>query len=332
MGTPSRPPVNPFIAIIVGILAASTASLFIRFAQDFAASIIIAAYRLGVATLLISPFVLTKKRAELGSITKREILLAILSGIFLAIHFSTWIKSLEYTTVASSVVLVSTVPLWVALFSPILLKESITKPVLSGMVLAFVGVIIIAVSDVCSVEHGGLVCPTYNTFFRGEAFLGDLLALAGAVSAAMYVIIGRSLRQRVSLLSYVFVVYGIASVVLIALALFSNNPISGYPNMAYVWFILLAIIPQLLGHSSLNYALGYLSAAFVSIVLLGEPIGATILAYIFLGEVPTIMKVSGAVLILAGIYIASISDIRNNTQAEKIDHIDHANVIRESQK
>lgn len=325
MGTPSRPPVNPLIAIGFGILASSTASLFIRFAQDFAPSIIIATYRLGIATLLISPFVLTKKRAELGSITKREILLAILSGTFLAIHFATWIKSLEYTTVASSVVLVSTVPLWVALFSPIFIKEPITKPILFGMVLAFVGVIIIAVSDVCSLKNGGLVCPLYNEFFRGEAFLGDLLALAGAVAAAMYVIIGRSLRQRVSLLTYVFVVYGMAAVVLLALALSSNNPIFAYPKMAYVWFILLAIIPQLLGHSSFNYALGYLSAALVSIALLGEPIGSTILAYIFLGEVPTLLKVFGAILILAGIYIASISDIRENTKAEKLDHRDHTN-------
>jgi drug/metabolite transporter (DMT)-like permease len=316
MGTLNRPPINPLIAIIVGILAASTASLFIRFAQEFAPSIIIAAYRLGIATLLISPFVLTKKRAELGSITRREFLLAVLSGIFLAIHFATWIKSLEYTTVASSVVLVSTVPLWVALFSPILLKEPISKPVLTGMVLAFVGVIIIAVSDVCSLENGNLVCPTYDTFFGGKAFLGDLLALVGAVSAAMYVIIGRGLRQRVSLMSYVFVVYGMASVVLIILALFSNNPIFGFPKTAYVWFILLAIIPQLLGHSSFNYALGYLSAAFVSIALLGEPIGSTILAYFFLGEVPSKLKVIGAVLILAGIYIASISDIRKNSKSE----------------
>jgi len=325
MGTPSRPPVNPLIAIGFGILAASTASLFIRFAQDYAPSIIIATYRLGIATLLISPFVLSKKRAELGSITKREILLALLSGTFLAIHFVTWIKSLEYTTVASSVVLVSTVPLWVALFSPIFIKEPITKPVLSGMVLAFVGVVIIAVSDVCSFQNGGLVCPSYSEFFRGEAFLGDLLALAGAVAAAMYVIIGRSLRQRVSLLTYVFVVYGMAALVLLALALSSDYPIFGYPKMAYVWFILLAIFPQLLGHSSFNYALGYLSAAFVSIALLGEPIGSTILAYIFLGEVPTLLKVFGGVLILAGIYIASISDIRKNTPPEKINHRDHSN-------
>jgi drug/metabolite transporter (DMT)-like permease len=329
MGSPSRPPVNPLIAILVGILAASTASLFIRFAQDFSPSIVVATYRLGIATLLISPFALTKKRAELGSITKREILLALISGMFLAVHFATWIKSLEYTTVASSVVLVSTVPLWVVLFSPIFLKEPITKPVLSGILLAFVGVIIIAVSDLCTIENGGLVCPPYNSFFRGEAFLGDLLALAGAVAAAMYVIIGRSLRQRVSLLSYVFVVYGMASVVLIALALLSNNPIFGYPKMAYVWFILLALIPQLLGHSSYNYALGYLSAAFVSIMLLGEPIGSTILAYIFLGEVPSILKIFGAILILAGIYIASINDIRNNTKSEEKHHLDHANVNRE---
>ena len=328
MGNQSRPPINPVLALGIGILAASTASLFIRFAQNFAPSIIIATYRIGLATLLISPYVLTKNRAELGSISKREVLLAGLSGVFLAVHFATWIKSLEFTTVASSVVLVSTVPLWVALFSPILLKESITKAVLLGMLVAFVGVVTIAVSDICSWHPGGITCPSTDEFFQGEAFLGDLLALAGAVSAALYVIIGRSLRQRVSLTTYVFVVYGMAGLVLFLLALSSVYALFGYPSMAYVWFFLLALIPQLLAHSSYNYALGYLPAAIVSITLLGEPIGSTILAYIFLGEIPTMLTAIGAVLILTGIFIASVSDIKSTTPAESKTNNDHPNVPR----
>ena len=145
----------------------------------------------------------------------------------------------------------------------------------------------------------------------------------------MYVIIGRSLRQRVSLTTYVFVVYGMAGFVLFALALASGYALFGYPTMAYLWFFLLALIPQLLGHSSYNYALGFLPAAIVSITLLGEPIGSTILAYIFLGEIPTLLTAIGAVLILTGIFIASVSDIKSSASAESNTHNDHPYVPRE---
>lgn len=317
MGTSNRPRLNPFAAVGIGILAASTASIFIRFAQAYSPSIIIAAYRLAIATFLISPFVISRNRDELSSLSKKEFLFSVLSGVFLAVHFSTWIKSLEYTTVASSVVLVSTVPLWVALFSPVILKEPITKQAVAGMIIAFVGVVIIAASDVCFQQNGTMSCPSYGDFLRGKAFIGDLLAIAGAIAAAMYVIIGRSLRQRVSLFTYVFVVYGLAALVLVGAALSTGYELTGYSADAYVWMFLLALVPQLLGHSLFNYALGYLSAAFVSIALLGEPIGSTILAYLILGEVPSWLKIIGAALILAGIYIASLSDIRNRAASIK---------------
>ena len=280
--SPDKPFLPPILVIIFGILAVSTGSIFVRYAQVYAPSIVIAAYRLGLATLFLAPIALIRYRSELARIQGNERRLAIGSGIFLALHFATWITSLEFTTVVSSVVLVSTAPLWVALLSPITIKEPLTKPVLIGM-----------------------ICPPFNEFIRGEAFIGDLLALAGAWMAAGYLLIGRRLRAGISLVPYIFIVYGIAAVVLIIIMFASGQTASGYPPQTYLWFVLLALVPQLFGHSSFNWALGYLSAAFVSITLLGEPIGSAVLAYILLDETPTWLKIFGAILILAGIYIAS---------------------------
>ena len=306
MSEPSqRPFLPPLIVIVFGILAVSTGSIFVRYAQVYAPSIVIAAYRLGLATLFLAPVALIKHRSDLVNIQGRDRWLAIGSGIFLALHFATWISSLEFTTVVSSVVLVSTAPIWVALLSPITVKEPLTKPILIGMGLAFVGVIVVGISDVCSIDSGKLLCPSFNDFIRGEAFIGDLLALAGAWMAAGYLLIGRRLRGGISLVPYIFVVYGIAAIVLIGLMFASGQSAIGYPPQTYVWLILLALVPQLMGHSSFNWALGYLSAAFVSITLLGEPIGSAVLAYILLDETPTILKIIGAILILAGIFVAS---------------------------
>lgn len=309
----NRPILPPLLVIVFGILAVSTGSIFVRYAQTYAPSIVIAAYRMGLATLFLAPVALIRHRAEITSIQGRDRWLAVGSGIFLALHFATWISSLQYTTVVSSVVLVSTAPLWVALLSPVTLKEPLTRAILIGMGLALVGVIVVGISDICSLESGKLVCPSFNDFVRGSAFIGDMLALAGAWMAAGYLLIGRKLRGGIALIPYIFVVYGIAAVVLIILMLGSGQSAIGYPPQIYVWLILLALVPQLMGHSSFNWALGYLSAAFVSISLLGEPIGSAILAYILLDETPTFLKIIGAILILAGIYIASRGETIRST-------------------
>lgn len=302
-----RPPVSPLLVLFFGILAASTSSLFVRNAQGYAPSLVIAAYRLILASLMLTPIALTRHRTELKSLSRRELGLAGLAGIFLAIHFAAWITSLEYTTVASSVVLVTTTPLWVALLAPFTVKEPLTKPVLVGMALALAGGLVVGASDVCDWNAGRLVCPSGSAFLQQGAFLGDLLALLGAWAAAGYLLIGRRLRGGISLIGYIFIVYGMAAVALVGVTVLAGEKFFGYPPQAYLWFFLLALFPQLIGHSSFNWALGYLSAAYVSISLLGEPIGSTILAYFLLDETPTLMKIFGAILILTGIYIASRS-------------------------
>jgi drug/metabolite transporter (DMT)-like permease len=193
----------------------------------------------------------------------------------------------------------------VALFSPLALGERISRPVKMGMWLAFGGSVLVALSDACAWSVGGLACPPLGEFVQGRAFIGDLLALAGALAGAVYLIIGRRARAHLSLLAYIFVVYGAAAAVLIFLVFAAGQPALGYPPQAYFWFLALAIFPQLLGHTSYNWALAYLPAAYVSITLLGEPIGSTILAMIFLGEIPSGAELLGGIVILAGIYLAS---------------------------
>ena len=300
-----RPALPPPLVLLFGILTISTGSLMVRYAQGYAPSVVIAAYRMVLATLVLAPIALTRHRDELAALTRGERALAVLSGFFLAIHFATWITSLEYTSVASSVVLVTTTPLWVALLVPFTIKESLNRSVLAGMALALVGVIGVGLSDTCHFNQMRLSCPGLENFFQGKAILGDFLATSGAIVAAAYVLIGRRLRGRLSLVGYTFLVYGAAAVFLAVFMLISGKTPIGYPSRAYFWFLLLALVPQLMGHSSFNWALGYVSAALVSVALLCEPVGATLLAYLFLGETPTTLKLFGAILILIGVYIAS---------------------------
>lgn len=305
----------PF-AIIFAILAVSTASIFIRFAQREAPSLVIAALRLTFASLILAPIAITRHRDELRKLTRRDLLLGLLSGVFLAVHFATWISSLEYTSIASSVVLVSTGPLWVALLSPIFLKEPLTRPVLIGMLFALLGGTIIGLSDSCeltlqlrlsgnSIHSGTISCPPLSEFVQGKAFLGNFLALAGAWAVAGYLMIGRRLRSGMSLIPYIFVVYGIAAIVLLGIMFAAGQSPIGFSPMTYIWILLLALVPQLIGHSTYNWALRYLPAALVSITTLGEPIGSAVLAYFILSEAPTLLTIFGGILILAGIYISS---------------------------
>jgi len=305
---PNQPrPIYLPLALLIAILAVSTASIFIRYAQREAPSLVIAALRLTFASLVLAPIALARHRAELRNLSRRDLLLGMLSGLFLAAHFATWITSLEYTSVASSVVLVSTGPLWVALLSPIFLKEPVTKLVLIGMILALMGGTVIGLSDSCQISNG-LMCPPFSEFLQGKAFLGNFLALAGAWTVAGYLIIGRKLRAKMSLIPYIFLVYGMAAITLLVVAIGTGQSLIGLPPMTYFWILLLALIPQLIGHSTYNWALAYLPAALVSITTLGEPIGSAILAYFLLQETPTVLVIIGGILILIGIYISSLSN------------------------
>ncbi len=287
----TNPPIPPHLALLIGVLAASTASPIIRLAQAGEVnSLAIAAWRLTLASLILAPVTLTTRREELRSLRRRDWLLMVGSGVMLAVHFATWISSLAYTSVAASVVLVSTSPLFVGLGSFLVLRERLTRSLVIGLGIATIGSIIIGLDDWGLGTH---------------RLTGDLLALAGAISVAVYFLIGRRLRARLSLLAYVFPVYSTAAVTLMLVAALAGVRLGGYPTLQWLWLLLLALGPQITGHSSLNWALRHLPATYVTLAVLGEPIGSSVLAWIILGEVPGLVTVLGGALVLAGIAIAS---------------------------
>ncbi len=290
-------------AMLIAILAVSTASIFIRYAQQEAPSLVIAALRLAIASVVLAPLALTRYRPALAALTRRELLLGAISGLFLGVHFATWITSLQYTSVASSVVLVSTGPLWVALLSPLFLNERMSRAAFAGLALALVGGAIIALSGNCT-WNGGPSCESVAQVLQGRNVRGDFLALAGAWAVTGYLMIGRSLRAKIDLVPYIFLVYSVAAVGLLIVVWILRLPLAGLHPVIYLWLVLLALLPQLVGHSTYNWALRFLPAAIVAVATLGEPVGSAILAYFLLHERPTVAVLVGGVLILAGIYIA----------------------------
>jgi len=278
-----------------GIVAVSFAAIFIRFAQAESVPVLsIAAWRLVFASVVLVPYAWCRHRGEIRAIAPKELVLLVASGIFLGLHFATWIASLAYTSVASSVVLVSMGPVFVGLGSWIFLAEPPHRRAAAGIAVATLGGLAIS----------------YGDFGRGQdQLLGDLLALAGAVMVAGYFIIGRKVRVRQRLTTYVAVVYAVAMLTLVAIVVVARQPMFGFSLSAYGWMLALGIVPQLIGHSTLNWALRHLSASYVSMLTLAEPIGSSFLAYLILGERVASSTAAGGVLILIGIYLASAAEL-----------------------
>lgn len=286
---------HPYLALFLGLFAMATAAIFIRLAQgEGIPSLAIAAGRMLVALTVLTPVALGRYAHELRRLSGLDYLLCAVGGVFLALHFAAWISSLEYTSVVASAVLVTTNPLFVILLSFPLLGERVNRTVVYGILLAFVGGVIVALSG----DAGDP--PT-----RAAPLLGNGLAVIGAICAAVYFIVGRRVRPKLSIIPYIWLVYGIAAICLTVAMTIQGQSLFGWSAMGYVWLVAMGLIPQLLGHSSFNYALGYLPAAFVSLVVLGEPIGSTLLAMAFLGEIPAFLSLVGSVIILLGIAVAS---------------------------
>ena len=280
------PSFPPNLALLVSIVAVSTASILIRWSA--APPLAIASYRLLFATLMLAPFYLRSGGIRrLRESPRKDALTLMAVGVVLALHFASWITSLSLTSVASSVLFVHVDPIFVAAVSHFLLKERIDRNTLIGIVIAFAGAIVIAYGD------AGI----------GEANLyGDMLALFGAVMLGIYILAGRRLRQSLDLVSYVTPVYATSAVVLLIGSLITGTPLAPYPPREYLLFLAIAVVPMIFGHTFYNWALRYVSAPIVSISLLGEPVGATILALLFLNEAPSTLTLIGGAITLAGIY------------------------------
>ena len=305
------------IILPVAILSVSTAAIFIRFAQETIQSITIASYRLIIASLVLFPFTIKKARKEIKDLNSRSIGLIVISGFLLALHFASWIISFEFTNVISSVVLVTTTPIWVTAISPWLIKEKVPRRFLLGLGVAFLGIVMISFSNARLFSSWKI----NEMFFKDELVIqGNFLALLGAFCAAGYVVIGRILRRQLSTGSYSLSVYSIAGAVLVLFVVVSQEQSMKINLNELKWLILLALIPQVIGHSLINWSLGIMPAYYVAISLLGEPIGSTIMAIIILKEIPTISEIISAGIILLGIFIAIIGSKNTQDQGRKPMH------------
>ncbi len=271
--------------VALSIVAVSFGAIFARLAGE-ASPFAIAAWRLTLAALLLAPLALYRTRRTMS---RRSLIWTSASGVALALHFVLWISSLEYTTVASSVLFVSTHPIFVGLGSIVFLRERLSRPLLIGIALAVIGGALIGFGDI---QYGG------------SALRGDLLALGGGLMAAVYFLIGRRVRRTVSLSEYVAVSYGTAAGLVLLLCLVTRTRLGGFAMSTYGYLILLAVVPQLIGHTTINWALRRLSAPRVSVFVLGEPVGSALLAIAFFREVPGGLNLLGAAIILVGIYLS----------------------------
>lgn len=293
----------PYLILFAGVLVVSTSSIMIRFLQaDGVSSLSIAAGRLGLAALILTPLAWARVGGELRALPRRDLLLAGCSGAFLAVHFASWISSLAYTSVASSAALVSTNPLWVGLASLLLFRERLGWRAGAGIAATLLGTLLIGLSDATSTQPNPL--------------LGNGLALIGAATVSGYLLLGRNLRRRMSVLAYIYLVYSSAALLLLAGALLARQPLLGFSPMSYLLLLALAIGPQLLGHTAFNYALAALSATFVAVAILGEPIGSALLALLIFRETFAPLQLAGFAVLLAGIVLASLNEAHSQSKAE----------------
>ncbi|MFO7903788.1 MAG: DMT family transporter [Planctomycetota bacterium] len=296
----AKPPLRAYFALMVGVLSVSSGAILVRYAQQEAASLPIAAYRMGIAFLVVLVPTCVKQGGELGSLTYRDVGLGLTSGLFLAIHFATWIYSLEMTSVAISVVMVNTAPLWVGLLTPVVTRDRLARSTMFGIALSVMGAAAIG----WGLERSGT---------SSNDLLGGILATVGAVGLAVYLLIGRNLRRRHSLGVYVTVCYGAAAGYLCLAAIATNQRMIGFSVPTWLYLLGLALVSQILGHTTNNWALRFFSASMIAVALLGEPILSTLLAFFLFNESLTAIQLTGAALILLGIHYAARAEQRGRT-------------------
>lgn len=277
--------------LAAGVLAVSWAAILVRLAS--APPLAVAAWRMALAAVPALAFALWRRREELSRLDRRARLWLAVAGLALALHFATWIASLRLTSVASSVALVTTQPVWAALLARAFLGERVGGRTWAGIAIAVSGGVAIAGADLGA---------------SAGALLGDALAVAGGVMAAVYLVAGRRARANLSLGAYAGAVYPAAAVALLLAAGLTGTPLGGYGTRTWVALGLLALVPQLVGHSLLNWSLRWLSAPFVAVAILGEPVIATLLAIPVLGETPRLLQAAGAALTLAGVALAATGE------------------------
>lgn len=281
-----KPPIHPYIPIMIGVISISFSAIFVKLAE--ADSGVIAFYRMLFSVLIMAPIFFYNKVSEIKLLDRRDWIFSIIAGVFLAFHFILWFESLRYTSVASSTVLVTMQPLFAFIGTSLFFKEYLhLQGILSGII-AIIGSVLISWGDFS---------------VSGGALYGDLLAIIACGLVTGYFLFGQDVRKRVSLITYTMVVYSISTICLFFYVILQGESFAPYPPMTWVWFLLLAIIPNLLGHTLFNWSIKWVSANVISIAILFEPIGAALLAIYIFGEKLMAIQIIGGIIVIIGIML-----------------------------
>ncbi|MGB2693711.1 MAG: DMT family transporter [Dehalococcoidia bacterium] len=277
----------PLAVLGVGVTAVAWAAILVREAD--APALVIAAYRLSFAAVPVGALAALQQYRRPEPVSTRSIGPLLLSGVFLAAHFAFWITAIQKTSVVTAVVLMSTQPLFVGIAAPLVLGERVDRRIWVALMVALAGTALMASEDL----REGL-----------GTFAGDIYAVLGGAFAAAYIMVGRWARPATSWARYVGIVYPVTAVLLVAIVLIADEPFTGYSTKTWIMIALLALGPQLVGHSSINFALAYLPAVTVAIGILVEPVGSTALAALILDETPSALEMIGGGIVLAGVIFA----------------------------
>lgn len=292
----NKPTINPYIPIMIGVISVSLSAILVKLAN--ADSGIIAFYRMLFSVIIMSPIFFLKYTHEIKLLTKRDWIFSGVAGIFLAFHFILWFESLQYTSVASSTVLVTMQPLFAFIGTYFFFGEKISIKTIVAAAIAIAGSVLISWGD-----------------FRvsGTALYGDILALIACALVTGYLLFGQDVRKRLSLITYTMVVYTSSTVCLFFYVLLKGESFGPYPAIDWMWFILLAIVPNLLGHNLFNWSLKFVSTNVISIAILFEPIGAAILAFFVFGEYLIPSQLIGGIVVIVGImlFVLDFNKIEN---------------------
>jgi drug/metabolite transporter (DMT)-like permease len=295
------PKINTYMVLLIAVISLSTSAILVKVSS--APSGIIAFYRLFITVILMLPIFLYKYVSELRFISKKDWIFSIIAGVFLAFHFILWFESLNYTSVASSTVLVTLQPLFAFIGSYFIFKERFSEKAILSCIFAIAGSVLISWGD-----------------FRisGTALYGDFLALIACALITINFMFGQTVRKRLSLVTYTFITYSISAVVLLIYVLTVGESLFPYSTSDWIYFVLLAIFPTLLGHSLFNWSLKWMNASTISMAILFEPVGATILAYYFLQEHIMWTQMLGGLVVIGGIAIFLIDDRKMKSKQIKL--------------
>jgi drug/metabolite transporter (DMT)-like permease len=291
--TGGRLPGRAIAILAIGVLSLASSAILVRFAQEGPA-LAIATWRTVFAVVLLAPFAIWRVRREVVRFTGRDWLLVSVGGIVLGLHFVAWIESLYHTSVASSTVLVTTSPIFLAILGFLILGERLSRRVVFAIFVGVAGSVLIGAGDAMGGNAG-----------RGpNPLLGNSLALGASLLVSFYLLIGRVVRQKTSWLAYVFPLYTISALAIVVVALLRGEILTGYSWGFYGLCLLMAVFPQIIGHGSFNYAIRFIPAALLALLSLLEPILASTAAFVLFGEAPFWLTVAGMGVVLSGVALA----------------------------